>query len=126
MGSFGWKVSSGEVFWSGETFRIFGYDRTARPSLELIMQITHPADTARVRQLIDHASRDGKDWELEHQLLMPDGSIKSAPVVARAVRDESGRVEFVGAIMDVSAASRSCATHRRNSLTSRALRLWMS
>jgi PAS domain S-box-containing protein len=105
-GSFGWKVSSGELFWSEETFRIFGYDRTTKPSLELIIQRTHPTDTARVQQLIDRASRDGKDWELEHQLLMPDGSIKSAHVVAHAVRDELGTVEFVGAIMDVSAAKR--------------------
>jgi PAS domain S-box-containing protein len=105
-GSFGWKVSSGELFWSEESFRIFGYDRTTRPSLELIIQRTHPADIARVRQLIDRAARDGKDWELEHQLLMPDGSIKSAHVVARAMRDESGGVEFVGAIMDVSASKR--------------------
>jgi PAS domain S-box-containing protein len=105
-GSFGWKVSSGELFWSAETFRIFGYDLTTKPSLELIIQRTHPADIARVRQLIDRASRDGRDWKLEHQLLMPDGSIKSAHVVGRAVRDESGNVEFVGAIMDVSAAKR--------------------
>ena len=105
-GSFGWKVSSGELFWSEESFRIFGYDRTTKPSLELVIQRTHPTDVARVRQVIDRASRDGKDWELEHQLLMPDGSIKSAHVVARAMRDESGGVEFVGAIMDVSAAKR--------------------
>jgi PAS domain S-box-containing protein len=105
-GSFGWKVSSGEIFWSEETFRIFGYDRTTKPSLELFIQRTHPTDLARVRQLIDGASRDGRDWELEHQLLMPDGSIKSTHVVARAARDESGSVEFVGAIMDVSAAKR--------------------
>jgi PAS domain S-box-containing protein len=105
-GSFGWNVSSGELFWSEESFRIFGYDRTTKPSLQLIIQRTHPTDIARVRQLIDRASRDGKDWELEHQLLMPDGSIKSAHVVARAARNESGSVEFVGAVMDVSAAKR--------------------
>jgi PAS domain S-box-containing protein len=105
-GSFGWKISGGELFWSEETFRIFGYDRTTKPSLELIIQRTHPTDIARVQQLIDRVSRDGKDWELEHQLLMPNGSIKSAHVVARAVTDESGRVEFIGAIMDVSAAKR--------------------
>jgi PAS domain S-box-containing protein len=105
-GSFGWKVSSGVIFWSDESFRIFGYDRTTRPSLELIIQRTHPTDIARVGELIDRASREGKDWELEHQLLMPDGSIKCVHVVARAVRDETGGVEFVGAIMDVSAAKR--------------------
>jgi PAS domain S-box-containing protein len=105
-GSFGWKVSSGELFWSEESFRIFGYDRTTKPSLELLIQRTHPTDIARVRDQIDRASRDGKDWELEHQLLMPNGSIKFAHIVARAVRDGSGGVEFVGAIMDVSAARR--------------------
>jgi PAS domain S-box-containing protein len=103
-GSFGWKVSSGELFWSEESFRIFGYDRTAKPSLELVIQRTHPADVARVRQLIDRAARDRRDWELEHRLLMPDGAVKSVNVVARAVRDASGGVEFLGAIRDVSAA----------------------
>ena len=103
-GSFGWKVSSGEIFWSEESFRIFGYDRTTRPSLELVIQRTHPTDIVRVRQLIEQASRDKKDWELEHRLLMPDGSVKSVNVVARAVRDGSGSVEFLGAIRDVSAA----------------------
>jgi PAS domain S-box-containing protein len=105
-GSFGWKISSGELFWSEESFGIFGYDRTTKPSLELVVQRTHPTDIARVRQLIDRALRDGTDWEIEHQLLMPDGTIKSVRVVARAIRDESGGVEFVGAIMDVSAAKR--------------------
>jgi PAS domain S-box-containing protein len=105
-GSFGWRVSNGELFWSEESFRIFGYGQPTKPSLELVIQRTHPTDIARVRQLIDRASRDGKDWKLEHQLLMPDGSVKSVHVVARAVRDESGGVEFVGAIMDVSAAKR--------------------
>jgi PAS domain S-box-containing protein len=112
-GSFGWKVSSGELFWSEESFRIFGYDRTTKPSLERLLQRTHPTDVARVRQLFDRASRDGSDWELEHQLLMPDGSIKSAHLVARAVRQESGSVEFVGAIMDVSAAKRAELELRR-------------
>jgi hypothetical protein len=33
-GSFGWKVATGEIFWSGETFRIFERDRDgqSRPS----------------------------------------------------------------------------------------------
>ncbi|MEH2513537.1 PAS domain S-box-containing protein [Nitrobacteraceae bacterium AZCC 1564] len=105
-GSFGWKVSSGELYWSEESFRILGYDRTTKPSLELLIQRTHPTDIARVRQLMDRASCDGNDWEIEHQLLLPNGAVKSVHVVARAVRDESGKVEFVGAIMDVSEAKR--------------------
>jgi PAS domain S-box-containing protein len=103
-GSFSWKISGGELFWSEESSKILGYDRTTKPSLELLIQRIHPADIARVRQVIDRASRDRKDWELEHRFQLPDGSVKSVKVVARAVADESGRIEFVGAIMDVSAA----------------------
>ena len=33
-GTFGWMVSSGEIFWSNETFRIFEYDRATKPSVE--------------------------------------------------------------------------------------------
>ena len=100
-GSFGWEVSTGEIIWSEETFRIFQYDRMTKPTVELILQRVHPEDTALVKQTIESASQDGKDFEHEYRLLMPDGSVKHVHVVAHAVSNESGRVEFVGAVMDV-------------------------
>jgi signal transduction histidine kinase len=100
-GSFGWKVSTGETVWSDETFDIFEYDRSTKPTLELILLRVHPEDVPAVRQLIERAAHDGKDWGLEHRLLMPSGNIKHVSVVARARRSQSGSREFVGAIMDV-------------------------
>ena len=41
-GSFGWTVSTGEINWSEETFRIFQFDRTTTPTLELVLQRVHP------------------------------------------------------------------------------------
>src|SRR5213596_78214 len=49
-GSFGWKVSSGEIYWSEETCRIFQYDRTTKPTIELVLQRVHPKDAAFVKQ----------------------------------------------------------------------------
>src|SRR3984893_9715123 len=43
-GSFGWDVSSGEIYWSRETFRIFEYELAPKATIELIMQRTHPED----------------------------------------------------------------------------------
>jgi len=103
-GSFGWRVSAGEIMWSEETFRIFQYDRTTKPTVELILQRVHPEDAALVKQTIERAEQDGKDFEHEYRLLMPDGSVKHVHVVARALSDESGSIEFVGAVMDVTAA----------------------
>ena len=45
--------------------------------------------------------QEGKDLEYEHRLLMPDGTVKWIQVVARAARDESGKVEYIGALMDI-------------------------
>jgi PAS domain S-box-containing protein len=105
-GSFGWRVSTGEIKWSEETFRIFQYDRTTVPTLELVLQRVHPEDVASVKQTIERASQEGKDFDFEHRLLMPDGSVKHLHVVAHALSDESGSVEFAGAVMDVTERKR--------------------
>lgn len=52
-GSFGWNVSNGEIVWSDETNRIFQIDRTTKPTLEFIVQRTHPEDRAAVQRTID-------------------------------------------------------------------------
>src|ERR1700726_1233254 len=113
-GSFGWRVSTGEIIWSEETFRIFQYDRTTKPTVELILQRVHPEDAALVKQTIERASQDGKNFEHEYRLLMPDGSVKHVHVVAHALNDESGSVEFVGAVMDVTVAKQAEETLRES------------
>jgi len=100
-GSFGWGLSTGEIFWSEETFRIFQYDRTMKPTVKLILQRVHPEDAVHVKQTIESASMNGKDFEHEYRLVMPDTSVKHVHVVAHALSDTSGRIEFVGAVMDV-------------------------
>jgi PAS domain S-box-containing protein len=106
-GSFGWRVSSGAIFWSEETFRIFQYDRTTQPTVERVLQRTHPQDAAFVKQTIERASQDGKDFEHEYRLVMPDGLVKHVHVVARALSDASGELEFVGSVMDITERKRS-------------------
>src|SRR5882757_10283760 len=103
-GSFGWNVSSGEILWSEETFRIFQHAPTAKPTLEVIVQRTHPEDRTAVQQTIEQASIDGKDFDHEYRLLMPDGSVKHVHAVAHAARNSSGNIEFFGAVTDVTVA----------------------
>ncbi|MGC1782053.1 MAG: PAS domain S-box protein [Acidobacteriaceae bacterium] len=105
-GSFGWSIPSGEVFWSEETFQIFQYDQTIPPTVELVLQRVHPEDAALVKQTIERASQDGKDFEHEYRLLMPDGSLKYVHVLAHASWDKSGGIEFVGALSDVTPRKR--------------------
>ena len=107
-GSFGWDVSSGEIFWSEETFRILEYDQSAEPTDELVFRRTHPEDRALVRQSIDRAIQGRMAFDFEHRLLMPDGSIKYVRVVGHPVITAgSGDVKFTGAITDVTDRERS-------------------
>jgi signal transduction histidine kinase len=69
--------------------------------VELILQRVHPQDTVQVKQTIETASMTGKDFEHEYRLAMPDNSVKFVHVVAHAPGDKSGKIEFVGAVMDV-------------------------
>ena len=103
-GSFGWTVSTGEINWSDETYRIFQYDRATIPTVDLVLRRVHPEDVALVKQTIDRASHDARDFDHQYRLVMPDGSVKHVHVVAHALSDESGGTEFVGAVMDVTAA----------------------
>jgi formate hydrogenlyase transcriptional activator len=113
-GSFGWMLSSSAIFWSEETFRIFEYGPAIKPTLNLILERVHPADLVLVKEAIDRASQDRKDFDLQHRLLMPDGSVKHVHVTAHASLDESGELEFVGAISDITATKRAEEKLRRS------------
>ena len=84
-GSFGWSVASGEIYWSAETYNIFELDRTVKPTLEMILPRFHPDDRDLVQQTLDRAIETKADFDLEHRLLMPDGSVKHLHVLARAL-----------------------------------------
>jgi PAS domain S-box-containing protein len=100
-GSFGWDVSSGEVYWSAETFRIFEHQPISKVTVEMVVQRTHPEDRAFVQRLLDTVSHERKDFDIEHRLLMPDGSTKHVRVVGHpSTNSESGHFEFVGAVTD--------------------------
>jgi PAS domain S-box-containing protein len=99
-GSFGWNVESGKIFWSDETYKIFEYDQSVAPTLELILQRIHGDDRDLAQQTLDSASASQVDFDLEHRLLMSDGSVKHLHVIARA-SNASSTLEYVGAVTDV-------------------------
>ena len=114
-GSFAWDVSSGKIHWSLETFRIFGYALESEPTIEAVIQRTHPEDRPSVQQLLERVSREREEFDLEHRLLMPDGSVKYLHVVGRPSTDALDRFEFVGAVTDITERKRAEAALQRSS-----------
>jgi PAS domain S-box-containing protein len=100
-GSFGWKPDTGEIVWSDETYRIFEYDRSFKPTIDSVTQRVHPQDRADFQKVIDGASQGATDFEHTYRLLLPDGRVKHVHAIAHAIRDKAGRPEYVGAAQDV-------------------------
>jgi PAS domain S-box-containing protein len=100
-GSFALRAVTREAIWSTEMFRIFGWDRTTKPTLELLLERAHPEDRASVGSLLQNAWKEGKGWEHKHRLLMPDGSVKHLHAAGHPVRNPAGELEFFGAVMDI-------------------------
>jgi len=105
-GTFGWKLRSGELVWSDETYRILGFTRETNPTLDLVFDRVHPDDVDRVRLLSDRAAQNGMDLDVEHRILFPDGVIKHVHVVAHAGRDNSGNLEYAGVVTDITERKR--------------------
>jgi C4-dicarboxylate-specific signal transduction histidine kinase len=107
-GSFSWKVPTGELIWSEESYRIYGFDRSVAPTLASALQRIHPEDVAMVEERLAAVSRPDADpdakFNLDFRLLMPGGATKHLSIVGRAMRDQAGRMEVIGAQMDVTAA----------------------
>src|SRR3984893_14864473 len=93
--------STKRLFWSEEAARIYGYAPGTEPTPDLILQRSHPDDVGLVRDALERAADDGRDFDYEHRLLMPDGSIKFLHDIAHRIRDEGGNDEVIGAIIHI-------------------------
>jgi PAS domain S-box-containing protein len=100
-GSFSWRVETDEITWSEEVYRIFQSEQGTPVTLELIGSRVHPEDQAKLNDMIERARNAVSDFEYEHRLLMPDTSVKYLHLIAHGIRDNEGRLEYIGAVQDV-------------------------
>jgi signal transduction histidine kinase/CheY-like chemotaxis protein len=106
-GSFGWDPASGKIYWSDETYRIFECEPTIEPTVQLVLDRTHPDDRMRLQQIIDRASIERSEYIAEHRLLMADGSVKYVRAVAPpSTGEDPENFVFVGAVMDITERKR--------------------
>src|SRR6185437_3266918 len=98
-GSFSWCVNSGSITWSEEMYRIFEFEEGTNVTLEEIGSRMHPEDLRIFNEMIERARAGVGDFEYEHRLLMPDGTVKHLHLIAHVRGDNPG--EYIGAVQDV-------------------------
>ena len=106
-GSFAWNASTGELYWSDGSYRVFECEPSTKPTIQLVIDRTHPDDRMRQRQILDRAAKEGREFTAEHRLLMADGSVKHVQAVAHRLTGEDPEdFVFVGAITDITERKR--------------------
>ncbi|MCU1266859.1 MAG: multi-sensor signal transduction histidine kinase [Acidobacteria bacterium] len=101
MGNFLWVIATNQITWSEPMYRIFEFDPGITMTLELIASRVHPDDMPMIHDMVERAERGVSDFEYEHRILMPDGSVKYLHLIAHRTREEHGGPEYIGAVQDV-------------------------
>ncbi|HEX6243384.1 MAG TPA: ATP-binding protein [Polyangiales bacterium] len=109
LGSWAWHVARGQIEWSDEMFRIFGYAPGAfQPTTEQFFQAIEPLDRARVQEEANRAMETGKFPPSEFAILRPNGETRRVRLKAAFWADEaSPRSYVVGTVIDLTDSQRS-------------------
>jgi PAS domain S-box-containing protein len=109
-GSWSWNLPSGTLVWSEEHSRIFGVDPQARtsPTFGLFLQLVHPEDRPRIRNILDEAIRNGSGFDCEYRIVLPNGQMKYVQGMGKPIVSESGCInDYIGTTMDITARKQS-------------------
>jgi PAS domain S-box-containing protein len=100
-GTFSWSIETNEIGWTQELYAIFDFNPTLPVTLELIGSRVHPEDRPMLEDMIARARRAEDRFEYEHRIVMPDASIKYIHLIGHATHNAEGRLEYLGAVQDV-------------------------
>jgi PAS domain S-box-containing protein len=114
-GSWGWTLATGEIFWSREMFRIYGFDPAdGTPAYETVLARAHPDDALEVDRALAEAFRTGTELRLLTRILVPGEPMKWVETHGHPVRNEDGvLVELIGTVIDVTERRRADLRLRR-------------
>lgn len=101
IGSFSWRVEDNEIRWSVELYRIFEFDQGLPVTFDLIGSRVHPDDLPLMSDMIGKSQSAANHLEYQHRIVMPNRSIKHLHFTAHSRRDPEGRLEYIGAVQDV-------------------------
>ena len=102
-GSWQMNFQTGELWWTRETYRIFGLDpRRTRPSLKLAWELVHPEDVATVRKTLEKATEEHTPYSILHRMVRPDGREITVHAAGSIAYDKANRpLLLTGTIRDI-------------------------
>ncbi|MFO8009962.1 MAG: ATP-binding protein [Dehalococcoidia bacterium] len=103
IGSWDWEIPSGKLEWSERIEPIFGLPRGGFPgTYQAFLERIHPDDLAYVQESVDAALNEDVEYDIDHRIIWPDGTIRWVSETGRVFRDERGNpVRMLGIVQDI-------------------------
>ncbi len=93
IGSWEWDPNTDTVTWSRELYRIAGRDPTVpAPNYKECPGLLSAESWKRLQRAAEATLRDGRSYELDLEMVRPDGATRWVTARAEAVRDATGRI----------------------------------
>src|SRR5881394_939351 len=99
-----WELDlSTEEIWATNSRRpLLGWPASGKVTFEDFISAVHPDDRDRIRQMIDQAIEEGKDYECEYRLILPDGIVRWMAMRGSAHFDENSKpARLLGISIDI-------------------------
>jgi two-component system, sensor histidine kinase and response regulator len=103
LGSWERDLTTGEMTWSDELYRLVGLTPQELPaSVELMVSFVHPEDRDQVLEAARHDVSQGDEYAFEGRILRHDGTVRWGRVLGYVERDPSGTpVRTGGTVQDI-------------------------
>src|SRR5882757_4850550 len=104
LGIWEWHLATNEIWATNARRAVLGWPSTGKVTFEDFMSQVHPDDRSRIRQTINDAVRDAKDYESEYRLVLPDGIVRWMSTRGSIQFDSAGKLSrLLGISIDITA-----------------------
>ncbi len=100
VGNWEWELSSDELWWSDQLFRLLSLPHDAFPETYAgFLDRVHPEDRGDVDREIRSAIKEGRSFTIDHRIIWPDGSERVVAERGEIVTDQRSRPIRLAATM---------------------------
>lgn len=103
LGNWNWDITTNELYWSDEIYRIFGLKpQEFGATYDAFLNLVHPDDRGLVKTSVNEALNNKKPYSIDHRIVLPDGKERIVHEHAEAFFNKSGKaIRMIGTVQDI-------------------------
>jgi len=104
IGTWDWDIMTGMLYWSDRIWPLFGYEKeVTETTYDNFLAALHPDDKNMVVDAVNNCIENGVDYNIEHRVVWPDGSVHWVHESGDVVRNTMGKpLHMLGVVQDIS------------------------